>query len=390
MAFVPVQDNVDHVLAVHMNEAYGATLTNKSGATRAVGDVVIQDTGNDSAFTTTVVEASPLVIGVVGESIANDASGIVQNRGPMAGVKVTGAVSRGDYLVTSTTAVRAKSCGTVWQTGVFALALTAAAGPGAGTVTAQLLPRGIDTTLELRIASGDPKIVFDIGGTDKYYIGVDDSDADKLVIGTGSAVGSNVAMYIHSNTKVGFGMVASAAQITVANTVRIDAGAGGQSILYFLADTDWRMVNKGNEADDPYVIRDHTTGTDVLRFETGIPHTALNIESTGDVCIGVLTPTTANGGRVLVFGDNTADPTMGANTGGIYGKDVGGTVEMFAIDEAGNQAQLTPHDSATGKWVFYTKNVRTGKVLKVHMERLMKTLNEYLGGGFVEEWTEDI
>jgi len=65
--------------------------------------------------------------------------------------------------------------------------------------------------------------------------------------------------------------------------------------------------------------------------------------STGDLGIGTVAMPSAGGGKVLAFGDNAADPTMAANTAGFYGKDVSGTVEAFAIDEAGNAAQLTSH-----------------------------------------------
>jgi hypothetical protein len=51
--------------------------------------------------------------------------------------------------------------------------------------------------LDLNIgASGDPKIVFDINGTDEWHIGVDDTDGDALKIGTGAAVGTNTALEI--------------------------------------------------------------------------------------------------------------------------------------------------------------------------------------------------
>ena len=43
----------------------------------------------------------------------------------------------------------------------------------------------------------------------------------------------------------------------------------------------------------------------------------------------------------LVFGDGTALASMASNTAGDYADDVGGTVERFVINEAGNVAQLT-------------------------------------------------
>jgi len=69
----------------------------------------------------------------------------------------------------------------------------------------------------------------------------------------------------------------------------------------------------------------------------------LIINSDGNVGIGSITSPSAGSGKVLYVGDNAGDPTMAANTAGFYGKDVAGTVEAFAIDEAGNAAQLTSH-----------------------------------------------
>ena len=71
---------------------------------------------------------------------------------------------------------------------------------GSGTGTFELV--------EIAVDSGDPKLIYDIGGTDKWYAGVDDTDSDKFKIGTGAAVGTNTAMEIESNFDVNtFGAV---------------------------------------------------------------------------------------------------------------------------------------------------------------------------------------
>ena len=114
------------------------SLTNKSGGDLDLGAVVVQDTGNDSALDTTTTEGAD-VIGVLAEGILNDASGNVSQIGAQT-VLVQGNVSRGDYLISSTTAGRAKSNGAD-PTGAFGVALTAYAGGGAGSVTAALLGR---------------------------------------------------------------------------------------------------------------------------------------------------------------------------------------------------------------------------------------------------------
>ena len=107
-----------------------------------------------------------------------------------------------------------------------------------------------------------------------------------------------------------------------------------------------------------------------------------------DVLVGTTSPPAAGSGRVLVFGDNGGDPTPAANTCGFYGKDVAGTVEAFCVDEGGVATQLSPHDPETGEWIFYSQNTRTGRVMRVDMEQLVKFLDDYFGTSFVQEWIE--
>lgn len=85
------------------------TATNKSGGAVAKGDVVIVDTSNDHAFTTTTTGQYTGVIGVVVEEngIANNASGRVQTAGYVALVNVPASVTRGHYLETHTVAKQA-------------------------------------------------------------------------------------------------------------------------------------------------------------------------------------------------------------------------------------------------------------------------------------------
>ena len=96
--------------------------------------MVVQN-GNRT-FTTTTTLADLDVIGVVIEAIAAGADGRVRHGGYTPTLKVTGAVAAGDYLATSATIVLAESVGATMVEGAFALALTSAAGPGAGTVAA--------------------------------------------------------------------------------------------------------------------------------------------------------------------------------------------------------------------------------------------------------------
>jgi len=62
--------------------------------------------------------------------------------------------------------------------------------------------------------------------------------------------------------------------------------------------------------------------------------------------------------------------------------------EMRSMDASGNSTLLSPHDTRTNEWVFYSKNTVTGQVLKIDMERLVKALNDCFAWDYVHQWVE--
>ena len=58
---------------------------------------------------------------------------------------------------------------------------------------------------------------------------------------------------------------------------------------------------------------------------------------------------------------------------------------LYAQDSFGNQTILSPHDPDTGEWIYYSKNVKTGKVVRVDMERLVKAVEKLTGEQFMIE-----
>lgn len=108
-----------------------ALLTNKSGGTRAAGDVVIVDTANAGSYTTTTTANNQRAIGVVMASTANNADGLVAITGArVTNLAVTATTAVGDFLATSTTAGSAIPSSTI-QAGTFAIALASRTGAGA-------------------------------------------------------------------------------------------------------------------------------------------------------------------------------------------------------------------------------------------------------------------
>jgi hypothetical protein len=59
------------------------------------------------------------------------------------------------------------------------------------------------------------------------------------------------------------------------------------------------------------------------------------------------------------------------------------------MDAAGNATPLSPHDDVSNEWIFYSVNTVTGKTMRVDMERLVKRLDQLLGGGFVTEFLQE-
>lgn len=117
--------------------------TNRSGATRAAGEVGVLD-ATDAAgdgVTTTATAGDAKVLGVFAATVLAGGRARVQVTGKVAALKVNdsnGAIAVGDPLETSTTAGVARRSTTAGP--AFAVALAAWAGPGAATVAARLLP----------------------------------------------------------------------------------------------------------------------------------------------------------------------------------------------------------------------------------------------------------
>ena len=78
------------------------------------------------------------------------------------------------------------------------------------------------TNLEINntSANGDPQMQFQVGGTTKFTLGVDNTDADKFKIGT-TSVSTSARMTISSNGEVGLGTEAPSATLHLNGTAKV-------------------------------------------------------------------------------------------------------------------------------------------------------------------------
>src|SRR6185369_6769312 len=147
-------------------------LTNKSGGAVAAGDVVVVDTGNNEAFTTSTAGAVTGGVGIAQDAIANNAIGRVLLHGYAALVNVSASVTRGNYGKTHTVAKQAVDAGASRVAGVFCQFLT-----GGTTPTARVF------SPDLGAAAGNvaADAIFDAKGDLPVGTGAD--TAAKLTVG---------------------------------------------------------------------------------------------------------------------------------------------------------------------------------------------------------------
>jgi hypothetical protein len=99
-----------------------------------------------------------------------------------------------------------------------------------------------------------------------------------------------------------------------------------------------------------------------------------------------LSGATNNYGIVLDGDGAGSDIVFGPNQGSSIYSNNG---ELFAKDSASNVTQISPHDPETGEWIFYSKNTKTGRTVRVNMEELVRDMEKLTGKKYmIESFTE--
>jgi len=79
-----------------------------------------------------------------------------------------------------------------------------------------------------------------------------------------------------------------------------------------------------------------------------------------------------------------SDPSTLADHAHIYAKDDTSSAEVYVRDEAGNVTKLSPHNKK-GEWEYYSKNTKTGKVVRVNMEEMVRDIEKLTGKTYIKE-----
>lgn len=165
-------------------------------------------------------------------------------------------------------------------------------------------------------------------------------------LATGSATATITGFYNNAQTSGG------ATQLGQNNSPRFGSDATNLGIALYsqpiLASGSYTQSETvGNYLDNPPALSGgavitNLRGSDVRDQTRGTNNFGITVRQStgwGLHCIGAANHLSSS---AWIFGQMTA-PTPGTNQGAIYSKDVAGTAEMCAKDEANNEIQLTPH-----------------------------------------------
>tara|TARA_R100000734_G_C3200168_1_gene19335 strand:- start:118 stop:444 length:327 start_codon:yes stop_codon:yes gene_type:complete len=92
-------------------------------------------------------------------------------------------------------------------------------------------------------------------------------------------------------------------------------------------------------------------------------------------------------GQIKLLKQETS-PIGEVDSGKIYAKEEEDeSTAIYALDSAGNETKLSSHNEE-GEWVYFSQNIKTGKKVKINMEKMIRKLEQITGESFFEEYIE--
>ena len=211
----------------------------------------------------------------------------------------------------------------------------------------------LTSTLEIDAASGDPTIILDTQGADKFHIAVDDSDSDNLVIKSGSTVGSGNGLKLDSS-----GNLTVTGDLTVSGD-DITMGTNTAGNLLIADGTNFNSIAVGSlseistVADDDVFLAVDTSGGGLKKIARSAVVSGL---ATSSAISNVADDSTPQLGGDLDMNGNDIVPTSNADielapngTGHvtIKGNDNQGTLQLNCENNShGQQIVAAPHSES--------------------------------------------
>jgi len=156
--------------------------------------------------------------------------------------------------------------------------------------------------IQIDVASGDPRLIFDTSGADRFSIGVDDSDGDKFKISNSASLTSRSEFEIDpANKQIVMNFDDSDPENNGVGLILRNTNTGPQespSLIFSNTDStqglkEWRIRGAGSTMYIDYTDDEWTTNDSVMY----IGLSSLNIRSNGTTW----QPTTTNQGQMKLF-----------------------------------------------------------------------------------------
>jgi hypothetical protein len=204
--------------------------------------------------------------------------------------------------------------------------------------------------------------------------------------------GTNQALVAQTTANLGTITGASTPILTIHSTA--SSGAARRTALAMVGNGDgWMFFVDPAGTNNPLQIR-HITGGSGLSFGGTGGSALFELRNTGSVYLQNSTESSLYIGgtfgrsattctNCLNIFDGTAPVGTLANGVSLYST----AGELRVMDAAGGATLLSPHDHYTREWIFDSVDTTTGRKLRIDMERMMKALDTFLGGGYVHEST---
>ncbi|MAG25554.1 hypothetical protein CMI47_08250 [Candidatus Pacearchaeota archaeon] len=211
---------------------------------------------------------------------------------------------------------------------------------------------------------------FIIGSAD-----INETDLEKLDGITNGTAAANKAVVADGSTAV------SGLTLTAPTIVEIDSG----STLTLDATTDIVLDAAGGdiffkEDGTTFGSATNTSGDLIVKSgtTTALTFSGANVTAAGTIASGAITTSSTIAMAVV------ADPSTVANYAHIYAKDESSSAEVYVRDEAGNVTKISPHNDQ-GEWEYFSKNIKTGKTVRVNMEEMIKDIEKLTGKSYIKD-----
>ena len=154
------------------------------------------------------------------------------------------------------------------------------------------------------------------------------------------------------------------------------------------------IFTHGSATVDLYATENHSASVNGGGFRVKTLNTGVDAASGAETtklditdAVKISNPKTATEAALAVEGSirlkNASDPSNVTDSAHIYAKDDGSTSEVYVKDEAGNETKISPHNQ-NGEWEYLSRNVKTGKVVRINMERMIRDLETLTGRTYIE------